>query len=59
MTRHRLVLDESYILGRLREAGVPVLGVFSFQGLERGRLERRDCSPMETVFTWYEDETDA
>ena len=33
-------LDEVYILARLREAGIPVLGTFSYRGVTSGTLYR-------------------
>lgn len=53
LARHRLVMDTPYILSRLRAAGVPVLGLLSFGGLERGVLTGRyEYDTGEIVYTW-------
>lgn len=47
-------LWETFVMGKLREAGVPVKGVLLYGGIESGTLMRRD-DPEDfgvTIYTW-------
>jgi len=45
-----------FILGKLRDAGIPVKGIFTFQGIERGTLnETRDFMSSDLLYTWTEE----
>lgn len=59
MEAMRVPLDatifECYMVGRLRKAGVPVIGLLSFRGVERGTLTRtRDFDSLGIIYEWRE-----
>lgn len=44
--RHDEIIDlnprisfEMFVIGKLRQAGIPVIGIFSFKGVSRGTLK--------------------
>ena len=44
---------ESWIVGKLRAAGIPVIGVLLFRGLKKGTLTRtNDYETNNMVYTW-------
>lgn len=45
---------ECYVLGQLRDAGIPVLGLLFFRGVKHGRLTRcdDDSKPYAMIFEW-------
>lgn len=46
---------QMYILSRLRDAGMPIKGLFLFQGVERGTLtEEMDITDRAMAYTWSE-----
>lgn len=47
-------LIETIILGKLKDAGIPVKGLLRFDGLERGTLERAD-GDLGPIYTWHDE----
>lgn len=44
---------ESWVIGKLKEAGVPVIGTLKFSGIKSGKLRRLD-DPSDFVACVYE-----
>ena len=48
---------ESFCITKLKEAGVPIIGYLSFEGVREGTLKRlEDIETGETVYVWATDE---
>lgn len=48
---------EAWLLHRLRQAGIPIIGAFDFQGVQSGLLIAVDAPDANTIrqFRWYSD----
>lgn len=52
MEQHRLTL-ESYLIAKCKEAGIPLVGLLAFRGVESGVVERiDDPASGDFVFRW-------
>lgn len=44
---------ETWVVGKLRAAGVPVIGVLAYRGIRHGTLTRTDdTNTGETIYRW-------
>ena len=48
-----LDMVETYIVGKLKKAGIPIIGCLLFGGLRSGTLKvAKSCEKMSTIYTW-------
>jgi hypothetical protein len=53
LSMKRPEMMEAYVIGRLRDAGIPVKGVLLFGGVECGEITQEQCPyTKDIIFTW-------